>query len=60
MAGEVIWVALYGATGYLFADSWEILRDLIGNLSGVLLGVVMLGIRGFLAVRHGRRKAPSQ
>lgn len=54
-AGEVIWVAGYGALGYLFADSWDALSDLLGNISGLLLGLVLLGAGGYAAWRHTRR-----
>jgi membrane protein DedA with SNARE-associated domain len=57
VASEVIRVALYGAMGCVFADSWEIFGDLIGNLSGLLVGVVILGIGIFLAIRFLRRHA---
>jgi membrane protein DedA with SNARE-associated domain len=57
VAGEVLWVALYGALGYLFADSWEMLNDLVGNLSGVLVGAVLLGAGGYIAIMYGRATA---
>jgi membrane protein DedA with SNARE-associated domain len=42
--GELVWVALYGGLGYVFADQWETLSELAGNLTGVLLGLVALAI----------------
>ena len=60
IVGEVIWVGLYGALGYLFADSWELLNDLVGNLSGVLVGVVVLAAGGVMAFRYWRARAKSQ
>jgi membrane-associated protein len=53
--GEVIWVAAYGMLGYLFADSWDVLSDLLGNLSGLLVGVVVLAVAGYAALRYARR-----
>jgi membrane-associated protein len=55
VTGEVIWVAVYGALGYLFADSWDVLSDLLGNVSGLLVGVVLLAVAGYAALRYARR-----
>jgi membrane-associated protein len=52
LLGELIWVALYGGLGYLFADSWEAISDLAGSVSGLLVGIVVLGVAGYLAYRH--------
>jgi membrane-associated protein len=41
--GEVIWVLLFGGLGLLFADSWEVLSRLASDLSGLLVGVLLLG-----------------
>ena len=60
VTGELIWVGIYAALGYLFADSWEMLNDLIGNLSGMAIGVVVLGVGGYLAIRYARSRARSQ
>jgi len=57
--GELVWVAFYGGLGYLFADSWEALNDLAGNLSGLLVGIAMLGMGGYLAYRYWQRHAAS-
>jgi membrane protein DedA with SNARE-associated domain len=57
--GELMWVALYGGLGYLFADSWEVISDLAGNLSGLLVGLVALGVGGYLAYRYWQGNSPS-
>jgi membrane-associated protein len=54
--GEAVWIALYGGLGYLFADQWEILSDLAGNLSGALIGLLALLLAGVLAYRARRRR----
>lgn len=41
--GEVIWVLLYGGLGLLFADSWEALSQMASDMSGMLVGVLLLG-----------------
>ena len=51
---------LYTATlivlglGYLFADRWEVLGDLAGSLSWLLVGLLVLVAGGVLAYRHRR------
>jgi membrane-associated protein len=52
--GELVWIALYGGLGYLFADRWEALSDLAGNLSGMLLGVLALALGAVWAYRARR------
>jgi membrane protein DedA with SNARE-associated domain len=56
VVGELIWVALYGGLGYLFADRWEALSELVGNLSGALIGILILAIGGTLAYRSRQRR----
>lgn len=51
-AGELVWVVIYGGLGYLFADRWEALSDVVGNLSGVLVGLLVLAVGGYMAYRH--------
>jgi membrane protein DedA with SNARE-associated domain len=60
ISGELVWVALYGGLGYLFAQSWEVLNDLAGNLSGLLVGLVALGVGGYLAYRRFRGRSPAR
>jgi membrane protein DedA with SNARE-associated domain len=57
ISGEIIWVALFGSLGYIFADSWEALGSLVGNLAGVLVGVLALAGGGYLVYRLWRRPA---
>ena len=40
--GEAIWIFGYGGLGYLFGTQWEMVSELLGNLSGFLLGLVIL------------------
>ncbi|MGE0351155.1 DedA family protein [Hydrogenophaga sp.] len=55
VAGEAIWVVLYGGLGHLFADQWENLGRLAGDAVGVLMGAVLLG-SGIRALMAGRRR----
>jgi len=53
--GELVWITLYGGLGYAFADQWETISDLAGNLTGVLIGLLALVAGGALAFRARRR-----
>ena len=53
--GELVWIALYGGLGYAFADQWETISDLAGNLTGALIGLLALVAGSALAYRARRR-----
>lgn len=55
LAGELIWVTLFGGLGFFFADHWERLSQLAGDLVGLLLGGLLIaaGI-GMIVVRRRR------
>jgi membrane protein DedA with SNARE-associated domain len=54
--GELVWIALYGGLGYAFADQWEIVSDLAGNLTGALIGLLALLAGSALAYRARRHR----
>jgi membrane protein DedA with SNARE-associated domain len=54
VAGELIWVTMYLGLGYTFADRWEALSDLAGNVSGLLLGLLALAVGGYILYRYRR------
>jgi len=43
IAGEIIWIALYGGLGYLFGSQWELVYEFISNFGGLVLGLVVFG-----------------
>jgi hypothetical protein len=45
VAGEALWVVTFGGMGYLFADQWEAVSALMGNLSGAVAAAA-LGLTG--------------
>jgi len=55
-AGECIWVLGYGSLGYVFAGTWETLNTLVGNLTGLVIGILGLLLGSYIAYRyvHGR------
>ncbi len=52
LIGEAIWIFGYGGLGYLFGTQWEVVSDLLSNISGLALGLVILGIGIWLGVRR--------
>ncbi|MEM7115764.1 MAG: DedA family protein [Chloroflexota bacterium] len=53
-AGELTWLLLYGGLGYWFGSQWELISELASDMSGLLVGVVVLGLGVYLL----RRKRP--
>ena len=54
LLGESIWVFGYGGLGYLFGTQWEVISNLLSNLSGLALGLVLLATGIWLAIRWGK------
>lgn len=52
--GEAVWVFGYGGLGYLFGAQWEVISDLLSNISGFALGIVLLGAGVWLGIRRYR------
>lgn len=50
-AGELTWLLLYGGLGYWFGSQWELISDFASDFSGLLLGVVVLGVGVYLLLR---------
>lgn len=54
LAGETIWIFGYGGLGYLFSPQWEAVGAFLSNASGLLLGILLLGVGIWLGVRRFR------
>ena len=52
LIGETVWIFGYGGLGYLFGAQWEAVSDVLGNISGLLLGLILLGIGIWLGIRR--------
>jgi membrane-associated protein len=54
IAGETMWIILYGGLGYWFGSQWELVSDFISNFGGLMLGLVILTGGIVLALRRSR------
>lgn len=54
-AGELVWLLVYGALGYLFGSQWEYVSSVVSDASGVLVGLALAGAGVFALVRWQRR-----
>jgi membrane protein DedA with SNARE-associated domain len=50
--GEAIWIFGYGGLGYLFGSQWEVISDVLSNVSGLGLGLVILTVGIWLGIRQ--------
>lgn len=54
-AGEITWFAIFGGLGYLFGSNWEVISQFVGDVSGLLAGIVLLAIGIYFLLRCRRR-----
>jgi membrane-associated protein len=54
LAGEATWIFGYGGLGYLFGPQWEAVGTFLSNMSGLLLGLLILGVGIWLGLRRLR------
>lgn len=52
--GELTWLILFGGIGYAFSNQWEAMSQFISDFSGVLVGLALLGLGIFMAIRYQR------
>jgi len=57
VTGEITWILLYGSLGYAFGSQWELISDFISDFSGLLVGLVVLGVGIYLMFRWFRKPA---
>lgn len=52
LIGETVWIFGYGGLGYLFGTQWESVSNVLSNISGLSLGLVLLAIGIWLGIRR--------
>jgi len=52
VVGEVIWVGLYVGIGYVFSNRVQAIGEILGNLSWVVVGLILTAILGWQLVRY--------
>ncbi len=55
--GEVLWVVLYVCIGYAFSNRVLAIAEILGNLTWVIVGLIVAVILGWQLVRYVRPKA---
>jgi membrane protein DedA with SNARE-associated domain len=54
--GEVLWVLLYVGIGYAFSSRVQAIAEILGNLTWVVVGLIVTVILGWQLVRYVRPK----
>jgi len=52
--GEVLWVVLYVGVGYVFSNRVQAISEILGNLTWVVVGLVVATILGWQLARYVR------
>jgi membrane-associated protein len=52
--GEVLWVILYVSVGYAFSNRVQAISEILGNLTWVVVGLVVTAILGWQLMRYVR------
>ena len=55
-SGQFMWVLINGGLGYLFADEWPLIRDVISDFTGLSIGIIALAVGIYIFVRWRRNK----
>jgi membrane protein DedA with SNARE-associated domain len=58
IAGETVWIAVYGGLGYLFGSEWELISQFLSDFGGLALGLLLLGAGGYYLFRQ-RKSNPA-
>lgn len=58
VSGEITWIVLFGGLGYAFGSQWELISEVITNFSGVLVGLLAVGVGVYLLL--GKRESTAE
>ena len=56
IAGEILWIVLFGGLGYAFNSQWVAISQFVSNFSGLLAGLALLGAAIYIVVYWLRRR----
>ena len=59
LLGEVLWVLLYVSIGYAFSNRVQAIAEILGNLTWVVIGLIVTVILGWQVLRSVRPKQQS-
>ena len=54
IAGETIWILVYGGLGYLFGSQWELISQFLSDFGGLVLGMVLLAGGIYYLIRQNK------
>jgi membrane-associated protein len=55
LAGEALWIILYGGMGYLFSSQWDFIVSILGGFGWLVLVLAILAGGLYLWVRKSNR-----
>jgi membrane-associated protein len=55
LAGELLWVLLYGGLGYFFASELKLVSQVVGNFSALSAGAAILAVGIYFLVQRRRQ-----
>lgn len=58
--GEVLWVIIYVGIGYAFSNRVQTIAEILGNLTWVIVGLIITAILGWQLVRYVRPKPETE
>jgi membrane protein DedA with SNARE-associated domain len=58
--GQVLWVILYVGIGYAFSNRVQAIAEILGNLTWVIVGLIVTVILGWQLVRYVRPKVETE
>jgi membrane-associated protein len=44
VAGEALWITIYGGLGYLFSSQWELVNDQLSDFGSMVLWLAVIGV----------------
>ena len=55
IAGQLLWVLIYGGLGYIFSEQWQVVSKIAGEFSVASVPLAILAVGIFHLVLRGRK-----